>query len=241
MAHQHASSQDLGSPGLLLGEQRISRRTILRKLAGLTLAGGSIASFATSCGYHTTSSPASQNPRSSFLGAALYTYRGHSASVNAAAWSPDGTRIASGSADGTVQVWDAANGGHVFTYRRHVGRVNAVAWSPDGTRIASGSADFTVQVWDAANGGHAFTYRGHADHVNKVPWSPDGKRIASGSDDDTVQVWDAANGGHIFTYRGHADAVWGVAWSSDGTRIVSGSGNIDNGRGDKTAQVWGAQ
>ena len=165
MAHQHASSQDLGSPGLLLGEQRISRRTILRKLAGLTLAGGSIASFATSCGYHTTSSPASQiagpsafhgdtfpaseNPRSSFLGAALYTYRGHSASVNAAAWSPDGTRIASGSADGTVQVWDAANGGHVSIYRGHSGPVWTVAWSPDGTRIGSGSADKTAQVWRA--------------------------------------------------------------------------------------------
>src|SRR6266851_3502222 len=257
MAHQHASSQDLGSPGLLLGEQRISRRTILRKLAGLTLAGGSIASFATSCGYHTTSSPASQiagpsafhgdtfpaseNPRSSFLGAALYTYRGHSASVNAAAWSPDGTRIASGSADGTVQVWDAGNGGHVFTYRGHVGRVNAVAWSPDGTRIASGSADFTVQVWDAANGGHVFTYRGHADAVWGVAWSSDGTRIVSGSGnidngrgDTTAQVWDAANGGHVSIYRGHSGPVWTVAWSPDSTRIASGSV-------DKTAQVWRAQ
>src|SRR5258708_34997696 len=164
MAHQHASSQDLGSPGLLLGEQRISRRTILRKLAGLTLAGGSIASFATSCGYHTTSSPASQiagpsafhgdtfpaseNPRSSFLGAALYTYRGHSASVNAAAWSPDGTRIASGSADGTVQVWDTANGGPGLTYHRHVCRVHSVAWSPDGTPIPPGRAERPVRRGD---------------------------------------------------------------------------------------------
>src|SRR5260370_16590526 len=123
MAHQHASSQDLGSPGLLLGEQRISRRTILRKLAGLTLAGGSIASFATSCGYHTTSSPASQiagpsalhgdtfpaseNPRSSFLGAALYTYRGHSPSVNPPPWSPDGTPIPSAISDAPVPLWDS--------------------------------------------------------------------------------------------------------------------------------------
>src|SRR5258708_21934094 len=219
MAHQHASSQDLGSPGLLLGEQRISRRTILRKLAGLTLAGGTVAAFAPSCGYHSAAAPASQiagpsalhgatfpaseNPRSSFMGAALYTYRGHSASVNAAASSPDGTRIASGSADGTVQVWDAANGGHAFTYHRHVGRVNAVAWSPDGTRIASGSADGTVQVWDTANGGHVFTYRGHADHVVTVAWAPDSQRIASGDNHATAQVWDAANGGRSLSHHEH--------------------------------------
>src|SRR5579884_2544925 len=48
-----------------------------------------------------------------------FTYTGHSDSVNAVAWSPDGKRIASGSSDETVQVWDASNGGHVLTYRGH--------------------------------------------------------------------------------------------------------------------------
>ncbi len=52
MARQHAFSQDLSSPGQLFGEQRMSRRAILWKLAGLTLAGGSITSFVTSCGSH---------------------------------------------------------------------------------------------------------------------------------------------------------------------------------------------
>jgi serine/threonine protein kinase len=83
-------------------------------------------------------------------GTILYTYRVHSNWVNAVAWSPDGRRIASGSKDGMVQVWDATDGGHVFTYRGHSGHsdgVFTVAWSPDGTRIASGSQDHTVQVW----------------------------------------------------------------------------------------------
>src|SRR6266852_3684327 len=207
MAHQQAFSQDLSSPGLLLGEQRMSRRAILLRLAGFTLAGGSITSFITSCGSPTNTSPApqiaapsashsdtlsaSQSSTSSSLRKALYTYRGHSASVNALAWSPDGKRIVSGSNDGTAQVWDAANGGHVYTYHGHAGRVNALAWSPDGKRIASGSADFTAQVWDAANGGHASIYLGHSGPVWTVAWSPDGTLIASGSADKTVQVWRA--------------------------------------------------
>ena len=86
-------------------------------------------------------------------GKQVYTYRGHFNAqlgfITTVGWSPDGTRIASGSDDKTVQVWDAANGGHVYIYRGHTNMVTTVAWSPDGTYIASGSDDKTVQVWGA--------------------------------------------------------------------------------------------
>ena len=71
------------------------------------------------------------------------------------AWrsAPTAQRIASGSYDKTVRVWDAATGqpvGQPLT--GHTGSVHGVAFSPDGTRIASGSDDNTVRVWDAATG-----------------------------------------------------------------------------------------
>jgi eukaryotic-like serine/threonine-protein kinase len=78
-----------------------------------------------------------------------YMYSGHSDYVSAVAWSPDGKRIASASGDHSVQVWDAASGGHVLTYRGHSGDVFSLAWSPDGKNIVSGSLDRTVQVWQA--------------------------------------------------------------------------------------------
>ncbi len=95
------------------------------------------------------SSPPSPQPMvvSPPQGTVLLTYRGHSGSADAMAWSPDGRRIASGSSDETVQVWNAADGSHVYTYRGHSDFVKAVAWSPDGTRIASASHDQMVQVW----------------------------------------------------------------------------------------------
>ncbi len=204
----------------------VSRRTVLISAAG----GGAIA--AVGAGIFVISH---EQPRQGQL---FFTYRGHSNPVNTVAWSPDGRRIASGSSDNRVQVWNANDGSNVFTYRGHSGSssssgVYTVAWSPDGKRIASGSSDNTVQVWDASDGSHVFTYQGHSSSVNAVAWSPDGKRIASGSSDNTVQVWIANDGSHVFTYRGHSYYVLTVAWSPDGKRIASGSS-------DGTVQVWKA-
>src|SRR6266705_1115385 len=170
-------------------------------------------------------------------------YRGHFSEVRSVTWSPDGTRIASGGEDGTVQVWNAATGERTLTYQLYAGSLHSVTWSPDGTRIAFTSQDNSVQVWDATTGKHLLTYRGHAGSVVPMAWSPDGKRIASGSSDGIVEVWDAATGQHLMTYRGHAQSVLpapdsprsvlSIAWSPDGKLIASGSS-------DGTVQVWNA-
>ncbi len=157
------------------------------------------------------------------LGLTLYTYRGHTDRVNAIVWSPDGTCIASGSGDKTVQVWNTLTGDQIFTYCGHSDVVNSVAWSPDGTRIASASSDSTVQVWDATTGQNVLTYNRHAKGVYAVAWSPDGKRIASGGDDNKVRIWEAITGEPVYTYRNHSGWVHTVAWSPDGAHIASGS------------------
>ena len=79
----------------------------------------------------------------------IYTYRGHAKMVNAIAWFPDSRRIASGSRDKEVHIWDSSSSKAIFTYSGHTEAVNALACSYDGQRIASASDDRTVQVWQA--------------------------------------------------------------------------------------------
>ncbi len=186
----------------------LSRRKLvigLAGLAGLVVVGGGISWI------HNTLAQKSST---------LYTYGGHSFSVEAIAWSPNGKRIASASIDGTVRVWDALTGGHVITYHGHTAAVNAVAWSLDGKHIASASRDGSVQVWTAATGKRLLTYHGHTGPVKAVAWSPDSTRIASAGDDGTVQVWMVITMRPLRTYRGHAGSVDAVAWSPDGTQLV---------------------
>ncbi len=213
------------------GKRAISRRALLVGAIGVVGLAGTSSVFGLWA--------LSQQRR---IGSTIVIYTGHLSPVATVAWSPDGKRIASGSGDQTVQVWDADNGAHSFVYRGHTTNINAVAWSPARTRqrvaSASGNSFFkgehVVQVWDAATKTHSLTYQGHTQPVRAVAWSPDGTQIASGSEDKTVQVWDAGSGSLSFSYSRHTGIVSSVAWSPDGKRIASASD-------DTTVQVWDAR
>ncbi len=213
----------------------LTRRTVIKSLVGLTLA---LSGYACAPAGPPSAPVPTVTPRP--LGSTIYTYNGHTDRVTSVAWSLDGKRIASGSVDKTVQVWEAVEGtnnagspGQPYIYNGHSTPVYAVAWSSDSKYIASGGDDKTAQVWDASTGNRLSIYPGHTGTVTTIAWSPDGRSIASGSSDKTVQVWDAITGNRLYTYRGHSDAVTSVAWSLDGQRIASSSV-------DKTVHVWDA-
>ena len=119
----------------------------------------------------------------------LKTLEGHSNYVRSVAYSPDGTKIISGSEDNTIKIWDANTGECLKTLEGHSNYVNSVAFSPDGTKIISGSNDDTIKIWDANTGECLKTLEGHSDNVRSVAYSPDGTKIISGSYDNTIMIW----------------------------------------------------
>jgi WD40 repeat protein len=164
----------------------LSRRTVLISLASHVAVGGGLT------GVTLASKPA--------RGTLFHTFP-QGDIEHTVAWSPDGMRIVSGSADQTVQVWSPSpSAGEALHYSGHSDAVDAVAWSPDGQRLASGSVDKTVRVWDLSSTGNPYIYREHTDEVYTVAWSPggfpwpwshEGQRLASGGKDTTVRLWQA--------------------------------------------------
>jgi len=160
------------------------------------------------------------------------TLNRRSAPTLCVSWSPDGKRLASGSEDKTIEIWDA-NHRDALTLKGHEGSVRSVTWSPDGKRLASGGEDITIKIWDTTSGQESLSLKGHTNEVYCVSWSPDGKRLASGSADNTIKVWDATSGRETLTLGGHTSKVLSVSWSPDGKFLASGSW-------DGTAKVWDA-
>jgi dipeptidyl aminopeptidase/acylaminoacyl peptidase len=122
-------------------------------------------------------------------GALLQTLSGHSREVTDVAFSPDGTLLASASADGTAKVWQVSDGAEVRTLMGHSNWVNSVSFSPDGTLLASASADNTIRLWQVWDGAELQTYdQEMGTGVLSIQFSPDGQLFACGRDDATVMV-----------------------------------------------------
>jgi hypothetical protein len=124
----------------------------------------------------------------------IQTFSGHTHSVAAVAFSPDGDRAVSASWDKTLRLWNLRTGQSVGApFEGHTGAIRCVAFAPDGRRIASGGADQTVRLWEV-DSGKAHVLNGHGKSVTGVAFGPEGRMLVSASLDQTVQEWNGFNG-----------------------------------------------
>ena len=106
---------------------------------------------------------------------------GYGYAISALSYSPDGSILAGGSADGVIRLWDPETGEILQTLDRHWASIRSLVYSPDGSILASGSRDRTVHLWNLETGELLHTLRGHTDGINSVAFSADGSTIISGS------------------------------------------------------------
>ncbi|KAB2077115.1 hypothetical protein ES319_A06G081400v1 [Gossypium barbadense] len=134
--------------------------------------------------------------------------------VLSVAWSPDGRRLACGSIDGTISIFDVPHAKFLHHLEGHYMPVRSLVFSPepDGRKLYSASDDGHVHVYDAEGKAIIGAMSGHSGWVLSVDVSPDGEAIATGSSDKTVRLWDFKMGAAIQTMSNHTDQVWAVAF-----------------------------
>jgi WD40 repeat protein/serine/threonine protein kinase len=149
-------------------------------------------------------------------------------------FSPDGTRVATASAENTARIWDADTGELLAETAKHTDAVTEVEFSGDGRKIVTASRDKTARVWDTQTGAPVLSPLVHDGWVLCARFSPDGKRIVTASQDGTAHIWNAENGQPLSGPLRHGAGVLSAEFSSDGLRVLTASW-------DATARVWDAQ
>lgn len=150
---------------------------------------------------------------------AIWTLGGHTADVNAVAFSPDGRRGFSASGDGTIKEWDLEHGREIRTIWGDGVPLEAVSFSPDGSLALSGGADGVMRLWDLAGDRGVTTIRAGDAPVRTAMISRDGL-LAAWAVGHELRVSDAATGQPLLT-RSRPDGVQSIAISPDDSRILT--------------------
>jgi WD40 repeat protein len=145
-------------------------------------------------------------------------------------FNPDGSILASGSAERTVRLWKVDDGTRIRTLTGHTGTVWSLAFSPDGQTLASGgggessgSDDSFVRLWNVNTGSSLKTYNANTILVWSLEYSKDGDRLGCGTHEGNVITWNTATDAIVNNVQGNR-----ITYNNTSNLIASSSGSQVN-------------
>ncbi|TYH77185.1 hypothetical protein ES332_D04G135500v1 [Gossypium tomentosum] len=135
--------------------------------------------------------------------------------------------VASGSADGSIRIWDCDKGSCETTLNGHKGAVTALRYNKVGSLLASGSKDNDVILWDVVGETGLFRLRGHRDQITDLVFLDSGKKLVSSSKDKFLRVWDLETQHCMQVISGHHSEIWSIDVDPDERYLVTGSADLE--------------
>lgn len=143
---------------------------------------------------------------------------GHTRHISDIKWSPCGRFIASTSVEGTIRIWDAADGKCIETYHMHDSKPQCVTWSPDSKNIAWGDRGGRILIYKVLSGDTTFRALSNSPDIQNIEWAPNGRIIAI-SNRKGFELFDVSSRTWISKFSEYHPTT-GMKWSKDSLYIT---------------------
>lgn len=152
--------------------------------------------------------------------------QGHTNSINAVSYSPDGTRILSASIDRTIKEWSISTGKCLRTLEGHTDVVKSIHYHPDGEKAISGSVDGTIREWELGQNLEINRWEAHDGSVTCVRYTSDGKYFFSSGLNKTVKHWSVKRESPLQVFSNFTTPIVKISVHPNGQQFVTATREV---------------